>query len=308
MKIHDNFTSKRISIVVRIAGGIGNQLFIYAMARRLSIVTNCDLVLDNISGFKNDFLYNRHYQLHHFNINCRMASFSERYEPFGHLRRKLHRVFNRFLPLSFKTFISEVKMDFDSSYKNYIPTKNIYLEGYWQCEDYFKDIETQIRQDLQIIPPKDSVNRACAESIQQHIAVAVHVRSFDELDGEESTNGNNASYDYYARAVRSMESQVSDAHYFLFSDRPEAARSRIPLPDDRITVVKHNLGDENAYADLWLMSHCQHFIIANSTFSWWGAWLSENGNKIVIAPGFEKRDGLCSWGFDGLLPKTWQKI
>ena len=105
-----------------------------------------------------------------------------------------------------------------------------------------------------------------------------------------------------------MEKIIPGAHYFLFSDRPEDARARIPLSDQRITCVSHNHGDENAYADLWLMTLCQHFIIANSTFSWWGAWLAEYKDKQIIAPGFEMREGKAHWGFDGLLPETWIKL
>ena len=82
----------------------------------------------------------------------------------------------------------------------------------------------------------------------------------------------------------------------------------MPLPDGRVTLVAHNQGDEAAYADLWLMTQCQHFIIANSTFSWWGAWLASHVGKYVIAPGFEMREGKMWWGFDGLLPDEWIKV
>jgi len=78
----------------------------------------------------------------------------------------------------------------------------------------------------------------------------------------------------------------------------------IALPKERVTVISHNKGDENAYADLWLMTQCKHFIIANSTFSWWGAWLGENADTIVIAPNIVVR-GITSWGFKGLIPKRW---
>lgn len=144
-----------------------------------------------------------------------------------------------------------------------------------------------------------------AGHIEKHMAVAVHVRFFDDPGAE---GVNNASGGYYRRAILEMEQRVPEAHYYLFSDRPEEAQRIIPLPDSRTTVVDHNQGDAMAYADLWLMSQCRHFIIANSTFSWWGAWLSENKDKQIIAPGFEKRDGIMWWGFKGLLPKKWIKL
>lgn len=295
-------------VIARIFGGLGNQLFCYAAARRLALVSKAELAIDDVSGFRYDAQYNRHYQLDHFAIPCRKATLSERLEPFSRIRRNLLRRWSQRLPFEQRPYLVQEGIDFDSRLLDLRPTKRLYLDGYWQSEDYFKDVEAQIRQDLCIIPPTDAANLACAETIRQRPAVAVHVRFFDEPESAESTNDNNASGDYYARAVQAMEAQVSNAHYFLFSDRPEAARSRIPLPDDRITLVHHNQGDENAYADLWLMTQCQHFIIANSTFSWWGAWLAANTNKIVIAPGFEKREGASSWNFKGLLPKSWIQV
>lgn len=105
-----------------------------------------------------------------------------------------------------------------------------------------------------------------------------------------------------------MESAEPDAHYFVFSDQPAVAREAILLADDLISLVSHNEGDENAYADLWLMTQCRNFIIANSTFSWWGAWLAKHADKQAIAPGSEMREGKMSWGVPGLLPEEWLKL
>jgi len=291
-------------IIAYLNGGLGNQLFAYAAARRLALVNNAELVIDHISGFTYDSQYRRHYQLDHFDIPCRKATPAERLEPFSKVRRYLKRRWNQHLPFENRNYLVQEGIDFDPRLLACKPKGTLYLEGYWQSEDYFKDVEETIRDDLRIRPPTDAANLAMAAQIRQGIAVAVHVRFFDE---PEAGNHNNAPGDYYHRAVEAMESHVAGAHYYLFSDKPEAARSRIPLPDEQITIVNHNQGDVMAYADLWLMSQCQHFIIANSTFSWWGAWLGTNVEKVVIAPGFEKREGVMWWGFDGLLPEGWIK-
>lgn len=292
-------------IIARVFGGIGNQLFIYAAARRLALANDAELVLDDVSGFVRDHAYQRHYQLDHFHVAGRKATPAERLEPFPRVRRALKRRWNARLPLPQRTYIQQEGVDFDPSLLDLRPSGTLYLEGYWQSEDYFKDVEATIRQDLAIRPPSDAANQAMAARIRENTAVAVHVRFFDE---PQAAGINNAPCDYYQRAVAEMERRVPGAHYYLFSDRPDAARARIPLPDGRITTVDHNRGDAMAHADLWLMSQCRHFIIANSTFSWWGAWLSSHSDNHVIAPGFEMRDGIMSWGFRGLLPKEWVKV
>lgn len=292
-------------IVARILGGLGNQLFAYAAARRLALINNAELALDDVSGFMRDHDYMRHYQLDHFNIPCRKATSAERLEPLSRARRYLKRAINRRRPFETRSYIQQEGVDFDPRLLAVKPNGKVYLEGYWQSEQYFKDVESVIREELRITSPKDEINRAMAERIRGCQAVAVHVRFFDAPQAQEL---NNAPGDYYARAVARMETLAPDAHYFVFSDQPTAARDRIPLPTDRMTLVSHNQGDENAYADLWLMTQCQHFIIANSTFSWWGAWLAEYAGKQVVAPRLVMRNGKMSWGFAGLLPDEWLKL
>lgn len=148
-------------------------------------------------------------------------------------------------------------------------------------------------------------NRTIAAQIAATNSVFLHVRFFDDSAEAEG----NASRNYYQRALAAMETRVPNAHYYLFSDKPEAALAKLDIEDDsRVTLVQHNRGDDAAYADLWLMTLCRHAIIANSTFSWWGAWLTETPGKVIIAPGFELRSGPAWWGFRGLLPDRWIKL
>jgi hypothetical protein len=293
-------------IISRIFGGIGNQLFCYAAARRLALVNGAELVIDEVSGFAYDKVYKQRYQLDHFSIPCRKATAAERLEPFSRVRRYCKRAYNRRRPFEERSYIQQEGIDFDPRLLQVRPPGTVYLEGYWQSEKYFKDVEETIRADLCIQPPTDERNRNMATRIRESLAVAVHVRFFDALN---ETFVNNVSIDYYASAVAQMETLAPDAHYFVFSDQPEAARERIPLPDARITLVAHNCGDDMAYADLWLMSQCRHFIIANSTFSWWGAWLGIRKEKIIVCPGMKLTCGtITSWGFRGQIPDSWQKI
>lgn len=294
-------------IIPYILGGLGNQLFAYAAARRLALVSNSELLLDHIGGFKRDYAYNRTYQLDHFNIPCRKATPTQRLEPFSYARRQLKRRLSQLQPFENRRYIRQEGNDFDARLLHLKPKGTLHLEGYWQSEAYFKDVESIIRRDLKIIPPDDAQNLAMAKRIKKSTSVCVHLRFFDNIL-EESIH--NAPGDYYADAIAQMGAKVPDAHYYVFSDQPENARARINLPEKSFTIVSHNHGDENAYADLWLMTKCKHFIIANSTFSWWGAWLGDYEGKHVIAPGFRitEENRVTSWGFRGLLPESWLSI
>ncbi len=280
-------------------------MFIYAAARRLALVNQAELVIDSVSGFAHDHTYQRHYQLDHFTIPCRQATSAELLKPFSRVRRKILQSWSHRKPFEQRAYLVQESIDFDPRLLQFHLQGRVYLEGYWQSENYFKDVALTIRQDLQIMPPTDAVNLAIADQIRNSTAVALHVRFFDE---PREKGVNNAPGDYYIRAIEAMERITPAAHYFIFSDLPEAARAILPLPDARVTLVQNNQSDERAYADLWLMTLCKHFIIANSTFSWWGAWLAKNRSKHVIAPGFEMRHGKMWWGFDGLLPEEWIKL
>ncbi|KAF0192545.1 MAG: glycosyl transferase family protein [Gammaproteobacteria bacterium] len=290
-------------VISRIKGGLGNQLFCYAVARRLALANNVELVIDHVSGFARDRQYCRRYMLDHFHIPARKATAAERMEPFERHRRGVAKWIARRQPFAARRYLENEGIAFDKRILDFKVNKTLYLDGQWHSENYFKDVEKIIRKDLLIIPPADELNRRMAENARNSNSVALHVRWFD---GHGSVSTHNASVDYYKRAIALIGSKIDSPCYYLFSDDPEAARTKLSLPEDRVVVVAHNRGDENAYADLWLMTQCKHFITANSTFSWWGAWLGNEENKLVVTPAIRQETiEKTNWGFDGLIPAGW---
>jgi glycosyl transferase family 11 len=292
-------------IIVRLAGGLGNQLFCYAAARRLAVLNDAELVIDDVSGFSNDYNYLRFSQVENFNIPFRKARRRELLVPFPRLRRKILKLVNSLRDFYDRRYLTQEFIQFDKRLLDYRFNGTIFLEGYWQSESYFQDISNVIKEDLRITPPTDKVNHNLADKIRGTTSVAIHVRFFDKPG--EAKRGNNVAGGYYAQAITYLEETHADCHYFLFSDVPEKALELLQVDPQKVTVVDCNKGDGSAYADLWLMSLCKHFIIANSTFSWWGAWLSNYSEKTVISPG-RIRGNVTEWGFDGLIPEGWKII
>ena len=296
-------TMSRGRIIARIRGGLGNQLFCYAAARRLALANAAELVIDDVTGFARDRLYNRQYMLDKFNISARKATPAERLEPFERYRRGLMKWLSRRKPFAQRRYIEQIGQDFDKRLLSVKVNGWLYLDGLWQSEDYFMDCEKVIREDLQIAIPPDDINKKMAANIENCEAVALHVRWYDTLDASKS---NNVSDDYYNRAIELIEENVDSPHYFLFSDNLNAACAKLDIPEKRLTPVDHNQGEDNAHVDLWLMTRCKHFIIANSTFSWWGAWLSNHVNKTVVCP--SQSTARAMWDFPGQIPAGWLKI
>jgi glycosyl transferase family 11 len=296
----------RATVIVRIADGLGNQLFGYAAARRMALSNNAELVIDDVTGFSRDFRFRRKYALDHFNIKARKADSFERY---GRLER-FHRLVSRALaglwPLRSRPYLGQAHADFDGGVLEVKVMESLYLDGYWQSEDYFKDVEDTVRQDLAMEAPGDAPNRDMAAKMLACQSVALHVRRFDPPGAQKSRN---LPAEYYRRAFDLVRKSVRSPHFFLFSDDPESARAMLPIPADQVTSVVHNQGEDMAYADLWLMTQCKHNIIANSTFSWWGAWLGADAvSRIVVAPSSKEYADLAGWGVKGLIPARWKQV
>ena len=179
----------------------------------------------------------------------------------------------------------------------------IRLVGYWQSEKYFKDYEDVIRSDFTFGYPLDAPNSATAREIEATTAVCVSVRRGDYVTNPDVRRYHGVlSLEYYRSAAELIQRRVPDAHFFVFSDDIDWCRANLAL-GGRTTFVDH---DQNRPADdLRLMTLCRHHIMANSTFSWWGAWLCENPDTVVVGP---QRWAIAEDVGPDLLPERWIRL
>jgi hypothetical protein len=176
---------------------------------------------------------------------------------------------------------------------------HVSLQGYFQTEKYFKHIEDEIREDFTF---KDEILKPCKEMISSvENPVALHVRRTDYLTNSE--NHFNLSLDYYSAALKHFD---NDRNVIVFSDDPQWCKEQKLFSDDRFLVSENT----DNRVDLCLMTLCDDFIIANSSYSWWGAWLSTNKNKKVIAPfqWFGKTGYTKDHNTKDLIPNDWTRI
>lgn len=289
-------------IIVKLKGGLGNQLFQYIVGRALAEIHKTELKLD-ISLFEN---YEFHdYSLKPFNIQENIAS-SDEIESFK--SRKLNvvqRLINKFLPNGLKFvpgYVTEKHFDFDSQI---LKLKNdVYLEGYWQSEKYFADIGEIVRREFTIKTLPEGKNKEVKESILSSESVSLHVRRGTYLLPQFNSVLEPCPLVYYEKCVNYISGIVDKPHFFIFSDDSEWVRENLILPY-QTTYVDFNDGKSD-FEDLRLMSLCKHNIIANSTFSWWGAWLNSNSKKIVLAPAKWFRDSKRTT--KDLFLKSWVKV
>lgn len=292
-------------IIVRLKGGIGNQMFQYSAGRRVAHVQKSRLKLD-ISWFQYDT--SRDYALQNLNIKAAIADKDEislyKPEKTGILSRIISRMLRRQTSsMDQYSFFKEKFFHFDPEVLTL--RDNFYLDGYWQSEKYFIDIAPIIREEFKIKNPQSKANFKFGQSICSKESVSIHVRRGDYVSNS-LTNSIHGTCDpsYYERSIEKIASFRKNLHYFVFSDEPAWARAYLKLPC-HTTFIEHNSSDK-AYEDLRLLSMCKHHIIANSSFSWWGAWLNPNPDKIVIAPlrWFKNRNYQAS----DLLPESWIKL
>ncbi|RYE22506.1 MAG: alpha-1,2-fucosyltransferase [Sphingobacteriaceae bacterium] len=280
-----------MQVVVKINGGLGNQMFQYAAGRATSLRFNSVLQIETIffKDILNEGEHKRQYQLNIFPniaaLDLQEISPKNRHKQKKYINSSIYKAENSLrgklgIKLAYQHIWEKNLLTYDPSFQQSNKKAHLtYLIGDWQNEQYFESVAAIIRNDFSFPTIESgSLNADILSQIYASEAVAVHVRRGDYLlPGIHSP----VSPAYYQEALSLIRSKVASPKFFVFSDDINWCRANLGLAD--ACFVEHNTGTNN-YRDMQLMSSCKHNIIANSSFSWWGAWLNNNPTKIVIAP------------------------
>ncbi len=291
-------------VIVNLKGGLGNQLFEYASALAIAKARDQELVFDTQS-FKNDS-YGRQFGLNNFKIDN--SCFSEQELASFNDLSIVERVKNYLNSRNEKLYYSLGDLEMDLSILKSNP-KHQYLNGYFANPAYFDSIRTKLLQNITL---KDTLKSQVFIDkelwVKQNQFISVHIRRADYI----SDKGANQLFetlgrDYYDRCISYFESIETNSKKFLFfSDDIEWVKSEFRDIDEAYFIEDPNLNKD--YYDLMLMASCEHNIIANSTFSWWGAWLNQNPDKIVLAPEkwYSNKEYQAFYEKTNFTPKNWQ--
>ena len=270
--------------IVRINGGLGNQMFQYAFATKLKCLYPTDEILIDVTNYKG-YVWNGYELGYVFDVKIPIANFFQisRFTlPVSTntwIGGKLHGHLGRFFK---KNIYTEKRTKyFAFSHEPLIIPKSCYYDGTWFNEGYFSDIKEEI---LDVFTFKRPLNTYCEDvlaEIQSFNSISIHVRRgnylrFDAYKGI-------CDKEYYRKAITYIKEHVENPHFFIFSNDIQWCRDNLGGLMDRCTFVENN-DPNNNYVDMQLMSCCKNNIIAHSSFSWWAAWLNNNPKKIVVAP------------------------
>lgn len=271
-------------IIIQVAGGLGNQMQQYAMYRKL-LSLGKEAKLD-ISWFtqeeRQDKVYaKRQLELAYFdNLPFESCTEAEKKALIGD-GSLFSKIKGKLLPGTKKLF-----QETDMYHPEIFDFEDMYLCGYFACEKYYADILEELRADIKFPVSENPENLRLAKKMQEEESVSIHIRRGDYLDPENAAMfGGICTEGYYNGAIKEMKRLYPQAHFYIFSDDAGYARAR--YNSEEYTVVDVNHGKDSFY-DIWLMSRCKHNICANSTFSFWGARLNGNANKVMIRPSIHK--------------------
>jgi hypothetical protein len=290
-------------VTVRLQGGLGNQMFQYALGRTIAHRRRTSIALD-LSSYRHDKL--REYSLEIFKIAEKFGDFPRlgRVRSLGQGLRLPGFAFNlgRLRVPGFTYVLTEKTFAFDPTVLE--APRNVYLDGYWQSEKYFKEIEHDIREEFALGSTSANVQKL-AEQIQSTESVCVNVRRADFVSSSASIPFLRfVGTEYYTESTKIIRAKVTNPVVFVFSDEIDWCIDNLRF-DCPTTFVGHDYAGKKFRDYLYLMSLCKHFIIPNSTFGWWSAWLS-NSKGIVVAP--KKWFNTSELDTSDLIPTGWVRL
>jgi len=288
--VKDQSYSVKKKLTIALHGGLGNQLFQYAYARALSLDMHRQLFFDQY-GFYFDKKFQRTFSLDCFQLpkEIRNKACNVRFH-FARALRHLQKIGTYLICFLKLPFLVEFSSQYQPLCHREISYSDFYVFGYWQDERYFEQYADQIRRDLTFKSGFSSANLAIAAQIRGcSTPISLHVRRLHQVGASEQqvpiveagANAYSVGYAYYKSAIALMEERFPEAYFFVFSDYPEWAKQNVQS-NNQILYLDSGRGSD--LEDLHLMSLCKHHIIANSSYSWWGAWLAEPKDQLVIAP------------------------
>ena len=264
-------------IISKISDGLGNQLFQYALGRSLSYKHNRLLKL-GLSAFTNNYTL-RDYQLGKYKIIENKLTFSK--QLYYKILCKIIIVFKQKNKILKFFYWENKQFSFDESILN---SESSYFFGYWQTFKYFKDIRHLLLKELELKENLNLENSEMLKNIKKTNSISLHIRRGDYL---KIKHQNVCDLSYYERAVNKMIKEIENPSFFIFSDDIKWVKENLKVNHPKFFI---DFNQNNPEYDLELMKNCKHNIIANSTFSWWGAWLNAHKNKIVILPKEWRKD------------------
>jgi hypothetical protein len=298
--------------IVKITGGMGNQMFQFAFARYLEEVTKAAVLLDCCS-YETSLNNNRNPGNNHngyilqklFGINSPIAIVDD-IKKYATLPDSLyHRMTRKYLRKK------SHYIEYDFSYKENIFYMHhiIYYEGYWQSEKYFIKIADKIRDLFRFVQPLNNRSDEFLNTMP-HPITSIHIRRGDYLKHKYY---HVCTLKYYENAIKKIKNIVPNICFAVFSDDLDWCKYNLSFTQEESHFFIDWNKNDDSWQDMFLMSKCDHNIIANSTFSWWGAWLNNNQNKIVLAPEIwyiPKALNMIhyNYNFSDILPDNWISV
>jgi hypothetical protein len=284
-------------IVIKLQGGLGNQMFQYAAGLSITHKLKTDLKMD-LSWFDNikQAESTRFYELDNFGLKQDFISPNQYYFVDDPIKKRLLSIGKGRL-----TYYKEPHFQYDNNFKKI--KNDTYSEGYFQTEEYFKNIRPEVLKSFSIKNKPSVKSKEIINLAHKNESVSLHVRRGDYV-----TNQNASKFhcligeEYYKKAISIMNKKIKNPKYFIFSDEIDWVKKNLNLPKESIFVTHNKSGIE----DMRIMIECKYNIIANSSFSWWGAWLGKNKDKKVIAPKMWFLDNKIDTS--DIIPRRWQKI